>query len=1263
MNLALRVRGGLIAVALLLVAGTAWRAGSLADSAAPEARAVALPVNLGGGALVRPHGDALRIERRRGSTVVLRRGQQLALGEATLRFEDVGARGVEILRRPARAFAGFRRIDAGADPLGRADGVRDRIVVPGEGGWFFLLPTGGEEARFGPEDRSALLVAERPLLLTRGDELLDVPAGTRLPVEDAFSVAVDDLRLDVAWESAVRAEPVLDGAGKVLGYKDAPTVELVVRSVEAAEVRPRLRVVDAGGVELFATAPGAPLLLHGDGDRLGPLRRGVLPSRAAHRQLEDAVADGLRDGWISVGRERSAVAVPPDGEDPAHGWPLARSVVDLVDRYDHARLPVAVRPLSGLVPARGTCTDSLGATTSLRHDDPLDAWVPGPRPLAGGVHTCTIPVRPGAEVEVALGLPAAWKTDGDWVALPVQAGTWAPHVLDVGEATEVTLRLDARRPAPGPDRITAAIAGAPAGTRLGALAVGARAYGGWDRSGADDAALAVLDAVPGDRWRAEGEAPSAKADRERDVFLRVPVSAATSGGLALDLTVPGALVSARWDGQPVSGDAVTRLAEGARVSLPLGPGEHLLALHTRRPAEAPAAEAGGARFAVDADGRPRALAARVADRRAKAAVLADVEPGRLLDRDGRDAPTLVVERGVPGLPAGTRWRLAPGREAGDALLVLASGLGPVVASSLGQLDLRDDGLSWANGAVPLAVARRVETDPDGPPLAGFRVGARQRQPLSAEGTAIIGPGFRLESDPDCGLASGTLRASLAVLRAGRATCLEVSGAPRWSTPEDPLAGTRLRLRVADGAVAVATTRPGTLWSEDGTSTPVAASPEAEGFVPWPEGARLVLHGSPLRLRRPARDELAPMLAAAPVPRPAQGERILSLDDDLQADALAVLDRHLAGLRSDDGPADTHALRGVVYALDAGTGQILACAGRTATGAVTASACWEDHDLRPGSTWKPLVAAAALGSSDPTVQRMLRGDLPAGLRRAAPSGSLADARLPDLSGADDRALRTRLRNFKGAATPLDRPLADALRASDNVWFGYLGLLLHRPLRAGWGDAAIASRAGREEAWPVLRLARAAGLGRDLDLGFGVQGTGGRLPALAADSDAAIAARSVGQDAVRATPLAIGAVLAAVATDGSAPDPTLDPTRSPSFTALLAPSDARTLRDALRSVVREGTAARAFSDHPVRDLLIGKTGSSQRVDGHGLPRTDSWFAGAVLPPDGADGAPVVLVAVLPGAGLGGRHAAEVVDQLSRRIIEARGWDREESVTWRW
>jgi cell division protein FtsI/penicillin-binding protein 2 len=147
--------------------------------------------------------------------------------------------------------------------------------------------------------------------------------------------------------------------------------------------------------------------------------------------------------------------------------------------------------------------------------------------------------------------------------------------------------------------------------------------------------------------------------------------------------------------------------------------------------------------------------------------------------------------------------------------------------------------------------------------------------------------------------------------------------------------------------------------------------------------------------------------------------------------------------------------------------------------------------------------------------------------------------------------------------------------------------------------------------------------------------------------------VGQDGVTATPLGIAALLAAAVEGGQTPAPRLSQARPVERTRLLSSEQAARIREGLAEVVSLGTARAAFAGNPRRDRIVGKTGSAQRIDGHGLQRTDAWFAGAVLPPEGLDESSVIIVVSLPGGGLGGRHAASLADTISRRIGDQRRW----------
>ena len=1286
MNILRRVRLGLLFAAAFLICATAWRASSLVAARGPAgAQTVAVDVDrLAGGVLVEADQDGVHA-RVRGERLELQPGVPVPIGDVTL--EVAGGRSErtrEILRRDWSVYAhperGFRRIDFGPDPTGRQNGVRDRVVVPAIGGstdgWFHLAPSGsGPEPRFQPEDRAAWVVAEQAgLVVAAGDLEHPLPAGGRVLVRDRFTVRHEQVpvRLDVRWQPVTRAAPVLDGAGRVQGYREVDAVELVILASEpSGQPAPvSLLVRHDGDARRIPLASPSRLLLHGRRDQLRPFSRGVLPTRAADRQLEAAVAAGLADGWIRVEPARSHVVVPGDADGPAEGlgWALSRSVVALIDDYDRARSPVAFRLGPGLAAAATRCTDADGRSVGIRFEPALQAWVPAGRPL-DGVHRCSIPRT--SEVDhtwIETAIPAAWRAgSADWAGLPALRGTWRRH--QVAGAGAIELRLDGRPALPGPDRVAASVAGGPAGTVLVAASarVSGRGFGDWDlRSEATDAAArSVWTAIPGDRWRVEGVAPPAVPDRPRPVFVRVAAQASTAGWIALDVAAPGSIVSARWNDRPLDPAAMPEPgADGTRrLSLKVAPGDNLLALHVERPPTAPASEAGGARFLTDARGTPTGLAEHVAERRARRSVVVDVARPSVVDRDAADSAAVIVERGAAGIEPGTRWQIAPARErAASAELILAAGPGVVARNDFGALVLTRAGLEWHNGErLTLGGVRRVESDPDGPPVAGFKVRPRTRWDLTEDGRAIAGPDFRIRSAPTCG--GRELASPIIVVFAGQTRCVDVLGRPRWA--EDPgdgvLPATRLRVRT-DGfeGLFVASTRPASLWTEDVAVEAVPASPHADRAVPWPPGAWLVIPGSELRLRRPWPRDEAPLRAASAV---SSGR--VTIDDDLQAHALRALDDHLAFAPSTVAEPDTHALRGAVLLLDARNGDVLGCAARDQAGRPSPAACWTDHDMRPGSTFKIATAAAALGSADPLVRAMIDGRNPPGLTRTGGSGSLEDARLARLprGSGPDRPLRSRLRNFRDRPMALDLGLEGALRGSVNTWFGYVGLLMHRPLREGWGDAGIASESDRRAAWPVLGVATAAGFGERLDLGLGVWGTGGAVPHEAADSDAALAARAIGQDAVRATPLGVAGLVSMVATDGWIPRARLDPDRAPERSRVLPASDAARLRRALADVVVRGTAARAFDDHPWRELMIGKTGSAQRIDGNGLPRTDSWFAGAVMPPADLDGAPVVVVVVLPGAGLGGRHAAEVADQTSRAVIVARGWDRSEVVAARW
>lgn len=1288
-EVSLRLRVGLVAAGALLVAATGWRAAWLQGSR-PSADVSVVSVDadsLGGGLLLSPSPEGWTVTSlRTGELARALPGTAANVGGLAVEVDDGGGlRRTGILRAPWEQFAGeaggFVRIDFGADPLGTADSVRDRVVLPisedGGRAWFHLAAPGDDGqpgARFRPEHAgNSLLVAEREgLRVAAAGRVLRPSAGEALPVPMRFQV--DDgrgLLLDVRWERVARAEPVVGEEGEILGYAEGPGIDLVVDSVEPGEAvsaGARVSVLAADGERIASVLVDGerPTLLHGRKERLAPLRGGILPPVAPDEELERAVRDGIEQGWIRVGPQTTAIEVPADpdgGPRKDLGWTLSRAVVDLLHSYDHSRAPVALRLGPGIRAAAATATVQR-ATQPLRWDGEVSAWLPSSLPGPGTDVVFDLPVTGGdGSVEVAAAFPLSWRLGGDdrWRAEPPPPrGSWARVAATAKEGDVLQVRLDA---APGEASpactVAASVAGAPQGTFLREqdVRLGTRAFDGWDGADEDAAGLArrLWSRLPGDRWAVSGEAAGGGACRGERLYLRVPAEARSQGMLALDVDLPGAVLAARWNGEALRSEALPRAATGGRgrLSLPTRSGNNLLAIEVEMPASAPQAQAGGVRFVVDAEGRPIALDRRVADRRAHAAVRTGDPAAPAVA--GREAPpVVVVEAGLPGLAAGTRWRIgsSAGRP-GRSTLHLAEGQGTLARARRGALMLDSGGLTWMNGQARQGVVRRADSDPEGPPLAGFAVAPTALQPLRVPGDAIVGPDFRVAL-----AAPGTaeIGGDRLVLAGGRMLALREDGSPVWegslesgTAAEAP--GIRIGLATTDGRdLLVGVDRPARLWSAEGE--PADLVPGEESC--WPPGARLVVQGTALRLRRPLDAEADPMGRpdwAASLDRDAP----LTIEPALQAAAERALDDELSRLDDDDG--DTLALRGALLLWDPREGDVLACASRDRERADPRTRldwpCWQDGGVHPGSTFKLATAGAALDSDDAAVRAMLDGDPPAELAGRGPISSLKGLALPPLpAGGDPIRLHSRLSNHDGARMPADADLDAALRGSFNTWFGYLGLLLHRPLREGWAHAGIAEAGSRLDSWPVARVARAAGFGRSFDLGAGATGSGGHVPEDAAP-DPAIAARAIGQDAVTATPLGIARLVGAVADGGAVARPRLDSRSEVEIEPVMSAVAAGRLSSAMAGVVTSGTAARALSDNPWRRRMLGKTGSAQRIDGEGLGRTDAWFAAAMLPPEGSADSPVVIVCVLPGAGLGGRHAAEVVDAVSREVLRARGW----------
>lgn len=154
---------------------------------------------------------------------------------------------------------------------------------------------------------------------------------------------------------------------------------------------------------------------------------------------------------------------------------------------------------------------------------------------------------------------------------------------------------------------------------------------------------------------------------------------------------------------------------------------------------------------------------------------------------------------------------------------------------------------------------------------------------------------------------------------------------------------------------------------------------------------------------------------------------------------------------------------------------------------------------------------------------------------------------------------------------------------------------------------------------------------------------RLPSR--DDDAAWAGLGVGQ-AVEVTPLHVARFLQAVGNDGVMQHPTIEPAyalREDSKQRIMKAATARRMQDAMRTVVREGTA-RGISSmlHGARWTLGGKTGSARAAESG---QVDGWFAGLLF--DERAVPRYAVVVYLQGSGPGGGESARFAADITRRL----------------
>jgi peptidoglycan glycosyltransferase len=265
---------------------------------------------------------------------------------------------------------------------------------------------------------------------------------------------------------------------------------------------------------------------------------------------------------------------------------------------------------------------------------------------------------------------------------------------------------------------------------------------------------------------------------------------------------------------------------------------------------------------------------------------------------------------------------------------------------------------------------------------------------------------------------------------------------------------------------------------------------------------------------------------------------------------------------------------------------------------------------PGSTYKLVVAAAALESGD-----------------YDPDSELEGPRTYTLPGTE-----TDLPNFAGAACdPQDRPtLAESVRVSCNTSFAWL--------------------AGELGADALREQSEAFGFGQELQVPMTV--TPSSYPE--APDTAQLALTGIGQHEVRVTPLQVAMISAAIANDGVVMDPYLvqtvrnrdleviEETDPGQLSRAVSGSTAQALRDMMVSVVESGSGQAAA----VPGIQVaGKTGTAEfgtQGAAHG------WFTGFAP----ADDPQIALAVVVESAtdDWSGETGGIVAAPIARAMFEA-------------
>lgn len=304
-------------------------------------------------------------------------------------------------------------------------------------------------------------------------------------------------------------------------------------------------------------------------------------------------------------------------------------------------------------------------------------------------------------------------------------------------------------------------------------------------------------------------------------------------------------------------------------------------------------------------------------------------------------------------------------------------------------------------------------------------------------------------------------------------------------------------------------------------------------------------------------------------------------------------------------------RGAVVVLNAETGAILAAASvpvfdpNNMSDALFAGATAGPLFNRalqgrypPGSSWKPLILAAALESG-----------------AVAETDTFRDTKSIVVDGYE-------ISNFEGSERGR-LGLKGALSVSSNVVFVQIGLAT-----GGSAIRQLAQRMGLLEA-PNLRVPAAAS----------------HLPSAESFKQRSVVAEvSIGQGETWVSPLHMAVLAAAIGNGGYAVRPylvqavgTRDVTPSRTRTRVISPSVARFVADAMREVVTSGTGRRAAVPQVA---VAGKTGTADNPAG----KAHAWFIGFAPYGEGV----VAVAVVLENAGTGGTLAAPVAAEVIKAAV---------------